>query len=119
MSSEFQRTKSLLDNELVKRMPKLIAFGVAPRGIIAIGLVPMGLISIGGVSMGIVTVGIVGMGLINACLVGCGLIVYGVKVMGLIWYELWGRTLFVGNELLVVRIYPHIAGVLNSNLCRK
>ena len=66
-----------------RTMTKLVAFGIAPRGIIAIGLVPMGFIAIGGVSMGIIAVGAVGMGLINICLVGCGLIVYGVKAMGL------------------------------------
>ena len=78
--------KSLKSNETAKRMTKLVAFGIAPRGIIAIGLVPMGFIAIGGVSMGIITVGAVGMGLLNACLVGCGLIVYGVKEM---WLTYW------------------------------
>ena len=82
MSSDSQAEKSLQNKELGKGLPKLVAFGIAPRGIIAIGLVPMGIVAIGGVSMGVFTIGAVGMGLVNACLVGCGLIVWGIKVMG-------------------------------------
>jgi len=62
--------------------PKVIAIGIAPRGIIAIGIVPMGLVSIGVVSMGLVSIGCVGMGAISACLVGMGIWATGLNVMG-------------------------------------
>ena len=83
MFSNSQSKKPLKINSDINSTWKLIAIGIAPRGIIAIGLVPMGFIAIGGVSMGIITIGAVGMGLVNACLVGCGLIIYGIRVMGL------------------------------------
>ena len=82
MSVEFKQLENLLSS-LKKDMPKLLAFGIAPRAVIAIGLVPMGVIAIGGVCMGIITVGAVGMGLFNACLVGMGIVIVGFKVMGL------------------------------------
>ncbi len=83
-SLNFEMTNFSQIVERAEGMSKLVAFGIAPRGIIAIGIVPMGVVSIGAVSMGVFTIGAVGMGLINACLVGCGLIVYGVKVMGVV-----------------------------------
>tara|TARA_Y100001968_G_scaffold55934_2_gene47113 strand:- start:1035 stop:1289 length:255 start_codon:yes stop_codon:yes gene_type:complete len=81
--SDSQTTNFLNDRGVSHNTPKLLAIGIAPRGIIAIGLVPMGLVSIGAVSMGVFTIGAVGMGLVNACLVGCGLVVYGIKTMGI------------------------------------